>query len=146
MVLRWSKKLSRTDAQQPTGGYPVPYLRFTCSGSPHDTQFWFRDVFFSSLVWRNSVFGQHPVEEADVAVEVTIHANNMGIRQMTLTYDAGRRANNNTPTTYLHYDPQTVNDLRNNNFTDDWVVLERTPQGHFHLSIQAVAPKPKHSP
>lgn len=52
--MKWSKKLSKTDAQQPTKGYPVQYLRFTRSRNPQDNQSWFKQTLFAAETWVNS--------------------------------------------------------------------------------------------
>lgn len=109
--MRWSKVMSTTDAQQPTTGRVVPYLRFIKGSNPQDNQVWFRNTFFQAQSWKNGFFGNHPVEECSVSMDVSIAGVAKGMRKFTITHDANRMANNSTPNTWLHYDQATVNDL-----------------------------------
>ena len=135
MPLRWSKKLSRTDAQQKTGGYPVPYLRFTRAGHSQDNQTWFRNTFFAGANWNNGYFGEHAVEIANVNFHVTILGANRGVRQMMVTHDDDRMLNNNTPNTYLHYDDATRAELQTQDLTGRLVAIEKDAAGTYRFTI-----------
>lgn len=137
MALFWSKKLSRSDAQQPVPrGWPVPYLRLTNSGHPHDTQSWFRDVFFADLDWRPGIFGAHVVEEADFVATVVLPVRQPVVRTLRVTHNAGRAGSGkNTPNTWVHWDVATRGELRANNFAGHKIILERADAGQFKISI-----------
>ena len=110
--MSWSKVMSVTDAQQPTSGRIVPYMRFTKSNNIQDNQTWFRNTFFANQNWFNTTFGDHAVERCDVDIEVSIAGSYKGIRKMFITHDPTRMANNSTPNTWIHYDAATVADLQ----------------------------------
>lgn len=131
----WWKTLSRTDAQQPTSGRLVPYLRFTKGRNPQDNQTWFRTTFFGGHGWHNGHFGQNAVETKDVDFIVTIQGRRLGVRTMSVTHDDNRQNNNNTPNTYLHYDNQTAADLRRTNLTGHRVIVGRDASGAYTFTI-----------
>lgn len=114
----WSKKMSRTDAMQPTRGWPVPYMRFTKSGNPQDNQTWFRHVLLGNANWQPGVFGNHQVEQCIAPIDITILGQHKGIRNFMITHDPNRSNNNNTPNTYLHYDAATQSDFSQVNVTN----------------------------
>lgn len=109
--MRWWKRMSATDAQQPTSGRIVPYLRFIRGKNPHYNQTWFRQFFFGGLNWGPGFFGQHAVEQSTVAMDVSIAGKYKGTRTFLVTHDSSRMLNNNTPNTWLHYDAATLADL-----------------------------------
>ena len=135
MPLKWSKKMSRTDAQQRTQGYPVPYLRFTQSRHPQSVQTWFRQVFFAGAHWKPGFFGENPVEEAHVPFRVTINGVARGMRSMMVTHDGNRQQNHNTPNTYLHYDAKTRAELEVTNMSGRTVTVERDDNGVYHFTV-----------
>ncbi|WP_143051796.1 hypothetical protein [Sphingomonas palmae] len=109
--MKWCKILSVTDAQQPTSGRIVPYLRFIKGNNPQNNQTWFRQTFFGQQNWTAGFFGNHPVEECYVDIDVTICGSHKGSRKFHITHDSTRMANNSTPNTWLHYDNATLNDF-----------------------------------
>lgn len=135
MPLRWSKRLSRTDAQRPTKGRIVPYLRFTKSNNPQDNQAWFRQVFFAGEHWVAGFFGRHPVETVDVDFVVTILGQAMGTRTMMVTHDDTRQGNKNTPNTYLHYDDATLADFNAQNLANRVVTVSKSDDGVYAFTI-----------
>ncbi|WP_428245679.1 hypothetical protein [Ferrovibrio sp.] len=136
MALRWHKKpLSRTDAQQPTRGYRVPYLRFTKSKNPQNVQIWFRNTFFAGMVWTNGFFGNHAVEETSVRFRVTILGVFKGNRMMKITHDSNRCRNHNTPNTWLHYDDATLADFAAQNLAGRAAEVLLDINGNYHFNI-----------
>lgn len=100
--MRWKKRLSRTDAQIKTKGYPVAYLRFTQGDNPVDVWTWFREKFFGTERWTPGTFGKAAVEIAHVPFAVSVLGRSLGRVTMMVTHDESRRKNHKTPTTYLH--------------------------------------------
>lgn len=136
MALRWHKRsLSKTDAQQPTRGYPVAYLRFTQSKHPQNVQTWFRNTFFTGAIWNNGFFGNHAVERTSVRFRVTILGVLKGFRTMTVTHDSSRCQNNNTPNTWLHYDQATLADFAAQNLTGRAVEVVLDDAGVYNFNI-----------
>ena len=132
--MKWSKVLTATDAQQPTKGRRVPYLRFIRGRNPHNNQTWFRNTFFNGQNWTPGRFGEHAVEQCTVPIEVSIAGVLKGTRSFVVTHDSNRMGNNNTPNTWLHYDPATLSDFGQANLQGRTVVLERTPAA-YQLTI-----------
>ena len=135
MPLAWSKKLSKTDAQLPTQGRVVPYLRFTKANNPQDNQTWFRHLFFAGEPWKNGFFGRNPVEVVHIDFAVTILGKSRGMRTMMVTHDDTRQDNNNTPNTYLHYDAATVADFNSQNLSGRVVTVSKDDEGDYALTI-----------
>ena len=135
MPLTWYKKLSVTDAQRPTSGRLVPYLRFTKAKNPQDTQTCFRDVFFVGANWTNGHFGRHAVEQTEVDFDVVILGQAMGLRRMMVTHDNTRQDNNNTPNTWLHYDDDTLADFHSQNLAGRVVRVTKSDAGVYSFTI-----------
>lgn len=136
-VLTWQKNLSTTDAQQPTSGSIVPYLRLT-SGSlaTGDFQTWFRQQFFSNAAWQAGQFNKKAVEEAYVPFSVTVQGVAMGTVLFRVTHDDTREQSHNAPNTWLHWPDQMTSILENNNFAGQPVVITHDNAGLFSLEIQ----------
>jgi hypothetical protein len=135
VIMKWTKSLSRTDAQQKTKGYPVQYLRFIKGNNPHNNQTWFRQTFFGTENWIPGFHGRHAVQECSVPIEVTVSGVSKGVRHFRVTHDSSRTNNHSTPNTYLHYDPATVADLRATNLTGQDAVIEKLKSGVYTLSL-----------
>ena len=103
--MKWEKYLSRTDAQQPTRGRKITFLRLTSgeTGVAHTT--WFRESFFDGLSWSftKSQRGRD-IEEAKVDIHVTILGQDYGKRTLRIEHDPTRADSHSAPTTYLRYD------------------------------------------
>ena len=130
--MRWSKKLSKSDAQQETRGARMPFLRFTKGRSVlnnHLTDF--RNIFFAALNWRRKIsqFG-HPIEEATINIHVVLGGQDLGVRQMRLDHDPERTRNHRAPTTHLHYDQRTRLALERVNLAGHTVVVQATGGGY----------------
>jgi len=105
--LVWSKKLSTTDAQQPTSGGIVPYLRLT-KGSLKGENFqtWFRDTFFAGASWAPGEFGRETdIEIAKVVISVVVNGVKLGDKPFTVTHGPNRQDKHETPNTWLHWPP-----------------------------------------
>lgn len=136
MTLRWEKQLSRSDAQVKTRGWPVPYIRLTRSGHGSDTQTWFRNTFFTGALWTPGYFGDHAVEQATVPFNVQMPGQPSKTRQLMVTHDGGReQTGKSTPNTWVHWDDVTRNELRANNYAGRKIILERSNNGVFSLTI-----------
>lgn len=133
----WEKKLSRTDAQQPTSGGLVPYLRLT-KGSlvNEDFQTWFRKSFFAGAKWQLGTCGKEVgIEEACVDIAVTINGKGLGKMLFRLTHGPYRCERNNTPNTWLHWPQKMQNILQNKDFSGRNIILRRSANGAISLEI-----------
>jgi hypothetical protein len=81
MMLKWSKTLTASDAQQETKGAKMPFLRFTRQRIPYDHRTWFRTDFFADAAWTSTLSQKgHPIEEAKVNMHVIIRGKDFGKR------------------------------------------------------------------
>ncbi|GHC85335.1 hypothetical protein [Novosphingobium pokkalii] len=136
-LLTWQKSLSTTDAQQPTKGGIVPYLRLTSGNiSTGIFQTWFRQTLFANAAWQPGQFNGKPVEEAHIPLNVTIQGIYLGMVLFKVTHDSTRQDNNDAPNTWLHWPDQIATILHNNNFSGHVVTVTRDNAGVFSLTIQ----------
>ena len=135
MSLRWKKKLSKSDAQVKTRGWPVPYIRLTRSGHVSNTQTWFRNTFFQGVSWKPGRFGEHAVEQTKVRFDVKLPGQSVETRKLLVTHNATRgQTGKNTPNTWIHWDDDTRDELRENNYAGRTIILKRT-KSSFLLTI-----------
>lgn len=137
--LVWTKKLSKTDAQQKTSGGIVPYLRLTRSSlKAVDFQSWFRDTFFDVTNWKADTFGRETdIESCCVDMAISINGVKFGKKPFKITHGPNRHLQNNTPNTWLHWPDELQDVLRENNTTGWPVTMKRRGDGSFSLKIQA---------
>jgi hypothetical protein len=123
-MARWFKKMSRSDAQQPTKGYPVPYLRLTKSDHPIDPKSWFQQVMFAGLTWRPGWHGKSAVEESEADFRVVDNGTDLGIIRLRLTHNKTRTKSHAHPATWIHWGSTLEARLRAHNREKWWVVVE----------------------
>lgn len=135
MVFNWSKKLTKSDAQQDTMGAKMPFLRFTKQKIPYNHKTWFRNEFFGKLTWKQSVsrFGK-PIEEVKVPFHVVILGKDLGTREMLVDHAPSRAENHSAPTTHLHYDNVTRQALESQNLDGHSIVVE-CADGIYSLTV-----------
>ena len=132
----WSKKLSRTDAQQKTSGGLVPYLRLTkgsLKGEDHQT--WFRSDFFSGQSWHKATFGKEDIEQCKVAIEVTFSGIALGDMVFLVTHGADRWESHSAPNTWLHWPERLQSLLQKNDISARTARLSRDQNGTFSLVL-----------
>ncbi|MDR1839285.1 MAG: hypothetical protein LBQ93_06875 [Treponema sp.] len=138
--MQWSKKLSRTDAQQETRGGLMPF-RFTHENCPGNFVTWFREDFFDELDWKDTTWRDYQQEEADIAISVNIQGEDLGQRTMKLTHAERRNKNNNAPATHLNFDEVTREYLQDNDMTGKEIKISKDDlTGGFELVIQDSEP------
>ena len=137
--LVWTKELSKTDAQQPTKGRLVPYLRLTKSSlQTEDNQTWFRFVYFDDQNWQIGSFGhENAIEFCHVNMRVAINRVNFGTHKIMITHGPNRKDMHDTPNTWLHWPEALQFFMQNNDFSGWPVTLERQSDGSFTIEIQA---------
>jgi hypothetical protein len=144
-MARWWKTMSRTDAQQPTKGYLVAYLRLTQNRGPLDPDVWFKNVLFAGATWTPGYFGRNSVEEATAAFQVFDGSSNLGLHQLKLTHDDKRPLNHKHPATWIHWEGLQPY-LQGNNREDWYVVVERDSATSPPLTLRFVQQKPSWKP
>ena len=138
--MQWWKILSQSDARQETQGSLMPF-RFTSENCPGNFITWFREVFFSELDWRDTVWRNYQFEEADLTVDVNIMGEYLGQRTMRLTHAERRYKNNGAPTTHLDYDTLTKEYLHDNDMSGKYIVFSKGLTGDFKFIIQDIKPE-----
>lgn len=136
----WQKKLSRTDAQQPTKGWGFSCLRFTKAGLDINVKTFFRQNMFKGLVWRKGVVdkSKNVVDYVLIEVAVIIMGEYKGIREMIVSHDPSRMKANAHPATRLHYDDSTQQELAKQDLTGKNVRFQRGEDSTFLLVIEDV--------
>lgn len=135
--LSWNKELSTTDAQQPTTGGIVPYLRLTKSSlTSQDFQTWFRQAFFGPAAWALGNVGRETgVEVTSVVMAVTVGGLSLGSHPVMISHGPNRMDRNNTPNTWLHWPPVLQSVLEANDMTGHTITLTRRSKGQYELEI-----------
>ena len=138
--MEWSKKLSKSDAQQETRGGLMPF-RFTQENCPGDQTTWFREVLFNDADWKDKTWGKYQLEEADIKMSVSIQGEDLGQRDMILTHAERRSKNHNAPATHLNFDEVTKEYLQDNDMTGKEITISKDAlTGGFELVIQDSEP------
>ena len=138
IVLRWCKKLDRSDAQRVRGN-PTGKLRLGKAGFPIDKNTWFRQDFFNTL-WQNGKRQGKRLEVTTVPFDVRVSGRSMGQQNLTVDHGEHRIANQANVPTVLAWGTELNQELRDHNHVNDWVVLARDVNGRFALTIQRSRP------
>lgn len=112
MRYEWSKTLTKTDVQRKASEKTMgvmPFLRFTKSKLKVNHLTWFRRYMFGKLNWKTDK--TLDLQFAEIEMSVMIKGKFMGTRKMWLTHDPKRAVYNSQPTTRLHYDSITRDEL-----------------------------------
>ena len=137
--MQWSKKMSKSDAQQETKGSLMPF-RFTQENCPGNFLTWFREEFFHELEWKDNTNRKQQSEEADITLSVCIQGENLGQRKMKLTHAESRIKNHCAPSTHLSFDKVTKKYLQENDMTGKQIVFSKDLAGCFNLEIEDAEP------
>ncbi len=143
VVRRWTKQLSKSDAQRPSrGSNPTGNLRLTRAGHPIDWRTFFRNDLFGTATWAPDTDSQgNPIEIAKVRFEVAIGGDDYGSYELTVDHGPHREAGQANHVTVLHWG-ELAGILREEDHVGDFVVIERRSDGSFRLEIRPDAPPP----
>lgn len=138
---RWWKKMSPSDAQHP----PNPNsaitgnLKLTQAGHDIDHEQYFRNDLFAGQQWAGKPVAKGVREEAIVPFEVTTMGTSRGTVPLKVDHADFRIAAQNNVPTWLHWGLlQPV--LRANNWTGQFVVIQRLSDGAYTLDITGTQP------
>ncbi len=131
---RWTKELSRADAQRPAARTsPTGHLTLVQAAHGIDQATYFRTSLFGSASW---VPAQRGKEEAYLDFDVYIRGSHIGTKTIRLSHTPKFEAGQNNRTTVLHWGP--LGDLlRRTDYTRDYVSIEALDHGGFRLTIDA---------
>lgn len=134
--VRWTKKLSASDAQRKTTGNQRGSITLVQAGAPIDPKTYFRNVLFGGVTWRRgaTATGQ-PLETARVRLEVDLLGQRRRHMDLEVTYAPNREAAQSNYTTLLHLG-QLSKDFAAQDMTGKQLTIERRADGTFGLSIR----------
>lgn len=139
VLVRWSKLLQRSDAQQtPAGTQPTGALRLSSSGHGVDQTAYFRDDFFDRETWAVDP-RRASTELANVEMAVFVAGQSLGNMVFRVDHNPNREAGQNNVTTVLKWGPMNAY-LWANDHENGWVLIEKLSDG-YRLSIVAADPQ-----
>jgi hypothetical protein len=141
VVRRWTKKLAKTDAQQPTpGSNPTGNLRLTKARHAIDWRTFFREHLFGDADWQESAdnFG-NAIDVAYVDFGVEFDGEDMGTHTLRVDHAPHRESGQGNHVTVLHWD-HLITGLQQRNFVDFYVAIEKMSDSTYRLSITKADP------
>jgi hypothetical protein len=139
----WFKRLSASDAQHPPreDSNPTGKLRLTQAGLGIDQTTFFRRELFGAANWRGVAMDRGQMDVADVTFdEVVIDGVNHGPLTLRIDHADWREAGQGNVTTVLAWGPTLGALLRQENYTDHYVVMSQSGDGTLRLEITPDAP------
>ncbi|WP_437041202.1 hypothetical protein [Streptomyces sp. enrichment culture] len=138
LVHSWFKKMSRSDAQHPSGAKSkaTGNLKLTQANHPIDQKSYFRHSFFSDVEW--AVAKQTPrgvQEKAQVSFEVLIGTKVLGAYNLVIDHADYRIADQGNVPTWLHWGEALGAYLKSQDHTSDYVTIEKFEDGSYRLTI-----------
>lgn len=139
-IMRWSKLLKGTDAQQPPGANTQPTYNLRLAAARHDIDIktYFRDDFFDTTPWTPDP-DDPTIEYTLVEMEVFIHGTSRGTHEFRIDHDLDRVSGQGNVPTVLKWGPMSDYMLKHNH-VDDWVLLEKYDDDSFALKIESTDP------
>lgn len=138
---RWSKPLTRSDAQRKPSGNQRGSITLVRSRYAIDAQSYFRHEFFANAAWKaETTQTGEKRETAIVPFQVTILGKKLGVRQIMITHAPNRESGQANYTSLLHLRPALAPHFTKTDFTGKWLDLERLSDGSYALRIQDSQP------
>jgi len=140
VVQRWCKKMSATDALR-NKGHEIGNIRLT--KARHDIEFltFFRTVLFDNADWTKSTdINGNPVESAQVDFDVRINGNHLGSRTLEVSHAPHRESGQANHASVLYWGAEIRKLLREKSYVGHWIVIERSEDGRFTLTVQPDEP------
>jgi len=140
---RWWKRMTASDAQQPrtTNTNPTGNLKLTKAGHAIDWQTYFRRQMFGDAVWTVEQTERGPLEKALIDFEAIVEGTSRGRHPLKVDHAEYRIADQNNVPTWLHWGPVLGTTLRETDYVDAWVVIERLDDGTHRLEITWAEPQ-----
>ena len=136
-VRRWFKRMSAADAQRPRGQNtnPTGHLTLVQGGHPIQQATWFRQDLFAGEDWVSLPSPSGQRERAIITFRMHIEGNDLGEVDLQVTYTPSFEASQGNRTTVVHWGTTIGDRLRQNDFTNYYVTIERTTSGTFLMAI-----------
>jgi len=141
---RWFKQLSSSDAQHPprANSTVTGALRLNQADHPIDWRTYFRRKFFDGLNWHSEQSrNQRPIEYVMVPLHVTVNGQDLGDHVCRVDHAPHREQGQSNVPTDLKWGP-LMPAMRANDYTGEYVVLERLSDGTYRLEILPNDPGP----
>jgi HKD family nuclease len=134
--LRWYKRMSAADAQQPASSKtnPTGSLKLTQAGHDIDQTTFFRHDMFGSATWIGKELRRGVLEEATVPIDVFVEGVSKGTIDFKVDHAEYRVAGQGNVSTWLHWGTLRKT-LQRNDYTSARVTLERRGDGSYRLEI-----------
>ncbi|MGH2758198.1 MAG: hypothetical protein ACRDKJ_01400 [Actinomycetota bacterium] len=141
VIRRWTKRLAKSDAQQPTAGSnPTGNLRLTKAGHAINWRTFFRDQLFAPVNWHSTTdTAGNAIEVADVDFEVEFDGVAKGARTLRVDHAPHRESGQANHVTVLHWD-DLITELQRQSFVGYYVVIERLSDDSYRLRIERADP------
>lgn len=143
VLKRWTKVMALSDAQHPATGNPTGVIRLNQARHPINWRTWFRNELFGTATWVSDMdVNANPIEKTDVPFDVVIDGVQHGTHVMTVDHAPHREANQGNVTTILHLGPVVGHLLRQTNYVNRVLTIERLRDGAYRFVINQVSPQP----
>ncbi|MET4715945.1 hypothetical protein ABIF63_000048 [Bradyrhizobium japonicum] len=131
----WWKQLTRSDAQRKAQGNQRGSITLTQGGRYIDAQTYFRRSLFKNATWvaEKTRTGQRR-EAATIPFKVTFLGEDLGVRNVEITYAPNREAAQANYTSLLHLSGRLAAEFSAQNVTGKYLELSRISDG-YTLSI-----------
>lgn len=137
---RWCKRMSATDALQ-NAGHNIGNIRLTKARHDIDSLTFFRTILFDNADWTHSTdINGNPVESARVDFDVRINGNHLGNRTLEVSHAPHRESGQKNHASVLYWGTEIRNLLRATSYVGHWIVIERSADGRFTLTVQPDKP------
>jgi hypothetical protein len=135
VVAKWSKLLSVSDAQRKAKGHQRGSITLVRVGRDVDAQTYFRQVFFGNAQWIPQPTRTGGIrDEAAIPFWVDLLGQDLGVQDITITYDAKRAAGQGNYTSLLHLGP-LAGYFAKEDLAKRRITIQRLSDGTFTLSI-----------
>jgi hypothetical protein len=136
---RWSKQLTRSDAQRKAAGNQRGSITLVQAGYQINAQAYFRNEFFKTAIWKHDLTStREDRETAIVPFQVDFLGRDLGVLKIMVTHAPNREASQSNYTSLLHLGPLAPH-FAEQNVKDKWLFLDRHADGNFNLSIRETA-------
>lgn len=136
ILRRWFKQMDHTAAQQvkSENSNPTGNLRLSQADIPIDHKKYFFETFFADLPWSPT-----PDKASELEVVVTFDCRlgdaYYGPQELRISHDPARVSGQANVPTVLHWGTILGRGLRADNFIGHYVILERTEENDFRLTV-----------
>lgn len=136
-IRRWFKQMSAADAQRPLGQNtnPTGHVTLVKAGHPIQQATWFRHELFAGQRWTEFASSRGSRERATITFRLQIGGIELGNIELDVTYTPSFEAQQANRTTVVHWGQVMNGRLRENDYTNYYITIERSEAGEFLMVI-----------